>query len=116
MTALKNVLDGYTSEVTEFQHLEEDIRRLETTSSVFCSSLEKAVQQMVPKIIEGIINSVLIFLCDSFNNDDHRFSEIDFKNKQLDHLSQSKRNCENKLKAQQEKISQLELELAAARE
>lgn len=48
------MLDGYTTEVGEFQQLDEDIRHLETISSMFSSSLEKTVQQMVPKMIEGI--------------------------------------------------------------
>ncbi|XP_021706821.1 uncharacterized protein LOC5575281 isoform X2 [Aedes aegypti] len=94
VAALAQVLEGYATEVTEFQHLDDDIRRLETTSRLLCGSVEKATQIVVPGML----------------------ADIEAKNQQLDQLCLASRNCEATVKAQREKISQLETELKAVRD
>ncbi|XP_062560779.1 uncharacterized protein LOC134225038 isoform X2 [Armigeres subalbatus] len=94
VTALTRVLEEYTGEAIEFEHLDDDIRRLEATSRTLCNSVEKAVQQMVPGLL----------------------AEVEAKNRQLDQLSVSNRNFETATKAHKEKIAQLEQELRATRD
>nr|XP_029721434.1 uncharacterized protein LOC109407907 isoform X1 [Aedes albopictus] len=94
VTALAQVLECYGSEVTEFEHLDDDIRRLEAAGRMLCGSVDKAVQQVVPGVL----------------------TEIEAKNQQLDQLHVSNRNNEATIKAQKEKIAQLEQDLMAAKE
>ncbi|XP_058832445.1 uncharacterized protein LOC131690571 isoform X2 [Topomyia yanbarensis] len=94
VTTLRKALTVYEAEASESAQLDVDIRLLETSSTVLCNSLDKAIRLVSPKITY----------------------DLHSRNQELESLRAYKRNSERSLKAQCEKIAKLESDLAVAKE
>ncbi|XP_053685956.1 uncharacterized protein LOC128735500 [Sabethes cyaneus] len=94
VSTLSTVFAKHAAGPIQLAQLYGEIGKLQTTTNVLCSSLERALKFAVPTLIE----------------------DLDSRNQTLENLMVYKRNAEQTIKQQTQQITQLKAELAAIKE